>query len=157
MNDIREVDESLTRTIMELKNDLANLKQEITQEIRQEISSLRQESKATLKTIENQISQMFKMMSKRHYRRLPSNTENNPKERANAIDAKEEEHEKCDPMDVICGICQCRKKGKEEETTSCSPNLESKTASASCKISMKESNEKTTSENHPKENELSRD
>ena len=51
--DIREVDERLTKTILELKNDRANLKQEITQEIRQEISSLRQESKATLKTIEN--------------------------------------------------------------------------------------------------------
>ena len=89
-DDIREVDERLTRTIMELKNDRANLKQEITQEIRQEISSLRQESKATLKTIENQISQMFKMMSNRHYGQLPSNTENNPKERVNAIDAKEE-------------------------------------------------------------------
>ena len=66
-DDIREVDERLTRTIMEHKNDHANLKQEITQEIRQEISSLRQESKATIKIIENQISQMFKMMSDRHY------------------------------------------------------------------------------------------
>ncbi|MEQ5253629.1 hypothetical protein, partial [Escherichia coli] len=50
-DDIREVDERLTRTIMELKNDRANLKQEITQEIRQEISRIRQESMATLKTI----------------------------------------------------------------------------------------------------------
>ncbi|XP_031095111.1 uncharacterized protein LOC115999397 [Ipomoea triloba] len=153
-DDIRKVDERLTRTIMELKNDRANLKQEITHEIRQEISSLRQESKATLKTIENQISQMFKMISERHYGQLPSNIENNPKERVNAIEAVEERHDGCDPIDIICGICNSEKgrMKEKEKTTSCSLSLETNIEDASCRISMKREEGKITSCDQIKEN-----
>lgn len=82
---IREVDERLTKAIQELKNDRMLLKQEITQDFRQEMAAMRQDTQASMENLETQMSQLMKMMSKRPWGALPSNTQNKPKERVNAI------------------------------------------------------------------------
>ncbi|XP_019164255.1 PREDICTED: uncharacterized protein LOC109160415 [Ipomoea nil] len=82
---IREVDERLSRAILELKNDRVLLKQEITQEFRQDLSAMRQETQTSIKSMEIQIAQLVKLVSERPCGSLLSTTENNPKERVNAI------------------------------------------------------------------------
>lgn len=77
-SEIREVHERLSRTLHEIKSDRLMLKQEITQEVKQE-------SEATLKNIETQMSQMMKLILERPWRALPSTTENNPNEHVNTL------------------------------------------------------------------------
>ncbi|XP_031116518.1 uncharacterized protein LOC116020177 [Ipomoea triloba] len=120
-SDTRELDERLSKVILELKNDRVLLKQEITQDLRQEIATMRQESKSTKKNIKTQVVQMFRMKSERQWGALPSKTENNSKERVNAISVKKESLGRKDAMDWLCeGSNPCDVNVKEvEETTSC--------------------------------------
>ncbi|XP_019184641.1 PREDICTED: uncharacterized protein LOC109179595 [Ipomoea nil] len=133
-SEAKDVEESLTKVINDLKRDQGFFRQEITQEIRQEIASVKQECTLSMKNIETQMSQMFRLMSERPWGTLPSNTENNPKERVNVVSVvSPKEEERKDTMEKVCEedetytvkvnkqvITSCGLLSKEEETdTSC--------------------------------------
>ncbi|XP_019190721.1 PREDICTED: uncharacterized protein LOC109185195 [Ipomoea nil] len=116
----KDIEERLSKAINDLKRDQGFLRQEITQEIRQEIASVKQEYTLSLKNIETQMSQMFWLMSERPWGTLPSNTENNPKERVNDVSLmRPKEEERKDAMEKVCeGDKTYTVKVKEQEITS---------------------------------------
>ncbi|XP_019165306.1 PREDICTED: uncharacterized protein LOC109161359 [Ipomoea nil] len=132
-NEARDVEERLTKAINDLKRDQGFLRQEITQEIRQEIATVRQEYATSMKNIETQVAQMFRMMSKRPWGAFSSSTENNPKERVNAVMIVSPEDVRKDAMEWICDN-SCGEKLKGNEITSCDPLKEEGKKDTSCAL-----------------------
>nr|GLL37572.1 uncharacterized protein LOC109154451 [Ipomoea trifida] len=85
-------EEKMLRMMTEIKQDMGHMRQEWKQDIRQEVSAVRQEvsnyrqeSTSSIRNLENQMAQVTKTMAERPRGALPSTTENNPRERVQAI------------------------------------------------------------------------
>lgn len=131
-NKIQEVDERLTKAIQESKNDRILLKQEITQDFRQEMTTMRQQTNASMKNIETQVAQLVKMMLDKPWGALPNTIENNPKERVNAISIKVagDGELSCDAVigTNVKETTSCDPTSKGKEVTSCGPNKQNEEA-----------------------------
>nr|GLL27497.1 uncharacterized protein LOC109154451 [Ipomoea trifida] len=82
----------IKQEVSTVKHDMGHMRQEWKQEIiqevstvRQEISNYRQESTSSIHNLENQMAQVTKTITERARGALPSTTENNPRERVQAI------------------------------------------------------------------------
>nr|GMD58877.1 uncharacterized protein LOC109154451 [Ipomoea batatas] len=85
-------EEKMLRMMIEIKQDMGHMRQEWKQDIRhevsavrQEVSNYRQESTSSIRNLENQMAQVTKTITERARGALPSTTENNPRERVQAI------------------------------------------------------------------------
>nr|GMC68384.1 uncharacterized protein LOC109154451 [Ipomoea batatas] len=85
-------EEKMLRMMTEIKQDMGHMRQEWKQDIRQEVSAVRQEvsnyrqeSTSSIRSLENQMAQVTKTMAERPRGALPSTTENNPREKVQAI------------------------------------------------------------------------
>nr|GMD66528.1 uncharacterized protein LOC109154451 [Ipomoea batatas] len=85
-------EEKMLRMMTEIKQDMGHMRQEWKQDIRQEVSAVRQEvsnyrqeSTSSIRNLENQMAQVTKTMAERPRGALLSTTENNPRERVQAI------------------------------------------------------------------------
>nr|GMD34296.1 Aspartic peptidase [Ipomoea batatas] len=82
----------IKQDVSTVKHDRGHMRQEWKHEIRQEvstgrheISNYRQESTSSIRNLENQMAQVTKTITERARGALPSTTENNPRERVQAI------------------------------------------------------------------------
>ncbi|XP_019157781.1 PREDICTED: uncharacterized protein LOC109154451 [Ipomoea nil] len=82
----------MVRMMSEIKQDMGYMRQEWKQDIRQEVSAMRQEvsnyreeSNSSIHNLETQLAQVTKSLAERPRGELPSTTENNPRERVQAI------------------------------------------------------------------------
>nr|GLL34961.1 3-hydroxy-3-methylglutaryl-coenzyme A reductase-like [Ipomoea trifida] len=82
----------IKQEVSTVKHDMGHMRQEWKQEIRQEVSTVRQEisnyrqeSTSSIRNLENQMAQVTKTITERARGALPSTTENNPRERVQAI------------------------------------------------------------------------